>query len=93
MNKNLEHAFQGLVRDIDKGGVPQRRVVRQGDRCNDFATALRLTAFVPSESMHAFGLQSQVLLLVHAHAVQSTPDMLLWEAAFNLTPSQSRVAS
>ena len=55
-------------------------------------TALSLTAFVLSASLYAFGLQAQVLLIVHERAGSSAPDLLLWEAAFNFTPAQSRVA-
>jgi DNA-binding CsgD family transcriptional regulator len=91
-DRKLAQAFRGIVHDIGNGGVPMRRVMRLAGPRSDFATAISLTTFVPSESMYAFGATAQVLLIVHARASPTAPDMLLWEAAFNLTPSQSRVA-
>lgn len=88
----LSAVFQAIAGDIRKGGVPKRRIMRLASRHGDASAALSLTVFVPSESMYAFGTQPQVLILVHERAVQATPDIMLWEAAYNLTPSQARVA-
>ena len=91
-DEELVTVFQEIVEDIEMGGVPKRRIFRLGGPRSDYGTALSLTTFVPSESMYAFGTQPQVLMIVHEHSVQAVPDVLLWEAAFDLTPSQSRVA-
>ncbi len=56
------------------------------------SAAISLTAFVPSRSMFAFGTQVQVLMIVHSTEDAAPPDLLLWEAVFDLTPAQSRVA-
>lgn len=56
------------------------------------SAAVSLTAFVPSRSMFAFGTQVQVLMIVHSTEDAAPPDLLLWEAVFDLTPAQSRVA-
>ena len=56
------------------------------------SAAISLTAFVPSRSMFAFGTQVQVLMIVHSTEDTAPPDLLLWEAVFDLTPAQSRVA-
>lgn len=88
----LSSAFQGIVDDLARTGVPKRRIVRLPVRGRAHPAALSLTAFVPESSMYAFGPKAQMLLIVHEPTLQNTPDNLLWEAAFNLTPSQSRVA-
>ena len=41
--------------------------------------------------MYAFGTKPLVLTQVHVPRAQTAPDILLWEAAFNLTPAQARV--
>ena len=56
------------------------------------SAAISLTAFVPSRSMFAFGTQVQVLMIVHSTEDAAPPDLLLWEAVFDLTPAQSRIA-
>jgi DNA-binding CsgD family transcriptional regulator len=56
------------------------------------SAAISLTAFVPSRSMFAFGTQVQILMIVHSTEDAAPPDLLLWEAVFDLTPAQSRVA-
>lgn len=104
----LDEAFKAITRDIEAGGIPQRRVVRlaeplapraipgtgraAGPSAHIGTAAISLTAFVPSASMFAFGTQVQILLIVHSTAEPRAPDTLLWEAAFDLTPAQSRVA-
>lgn len=89
---DLATAFHAIGRDIGAGGEVQRRIIHLPGRNGDAGGAISLTAFVPSQSMYAFGTRTQILMLVHARSAQTAPDMLLWEAAFNLTPSQSRVA-
>jgi len=66
--------------------------VRLPSRNEGPGAALSLTAFVPSKTLYAFGTRAQVLLVIYERGVQSAPDIVLWEAALNLTPSQSRVA-
>lgn len=92
VDNDLEAAFGGIAEDIANGGTPKRRVVRLPGRHGVLGSALSLTAFVPSKSMYAFGTRNQILLIVHDRAAKAAPDMMLWEAAYNLTPSQSRVA-
>jgi DNA-binding CsgD family transcriptional regulator len=89
----LDFAFKALQEAISRDeGVPKRQIIRLEPSSGSPGTALSLTAFVPSASLYAFGLETQVLLIVHQSAGSSAPDLLLWEAAFNLTPAQSRVA-
>ena len=85
-------AFYKIAQDIRAQSAAGRQIVRLPSRTEGPGAALSLTAFVPSKSMYAFGTRAQVLLVVHERAVHSAPDMMLWEAAFNFTPSQSRVA-
>ena len=92
VDSELAAAFRGIAEDISNGDALERRIVRLPGRQGGIGAALSLTAFVPSKSMYAFGTRDQILLIVHERAAQSAPDMMLWEAAFNLTPSQSRVA-
>ncbi len=89
---HLASAFHAITNDIEGGREIQRRIVRLPERRGEAGAAISLTAFVPNQSMYAFGTRTQILMLVHARSAQAAPDMLLWEAAFNLTPSQSRVA-
>ena len=91
-NDELAMAFQTIVRDISQGGAPKRHIIRLASSHGKATAALSLTAFVPSQSMYAFGTQAQVLVLIHESSSHLAPDILLWEAAFNLTPAQSRVA-
>lgn len=104
----LDEAVKAITRDVEAGVLPQRRVVRLAEPVSPRAVqgsgrpaaqpahpstaAISLTAFVPSASMFAFGTQVQILLIVHSTAEPRAPDTLLWEAAFDLTPAQSRVA-
>ena len=91
--EKVDLAFKALQEAIRRDeGVPKRQIIRLEPSSVAPGTALSLTAFVPSASLYAFGLQAQVLLIVHERASSSAPDLLLWEAAFNFTPAQSRVA-
>ena len=85
-------AFDDLLQRIAAGDTAQRRILRLPGRQGSAASAASLTAFVPKETMYAFGKLPQVLMLVHERTHRSTPDVLLWEAAYALTPGQSRVA-
>ena len=90
--RHLSEEFEDLLLRISAGDTSQRRVVRLPGRPGSPASAASLTAFVPKETMYAFGKLPQVLMLVHEKNHRSTPDVLLWEAAYALTPAQSRVA-
>jgi DNA-binding CsgD family transcriptional regulator len=90
--RQLSIAFEELLLRIASGDTAQRRIVRLPGRQGTAASAASLTAFVPKETMHAFGKLPQILMLVHERTHRSTPDVLLWEAAYALTPGQSRVA-
>jgi DNA-binding CsgD family transcriptional regulator len=89
---DLATAFHAIAKDIGAGGEVQRRIIRLPSRNGSAGAALSLTAFVPNQSMYAFGTRTKILMVVHARSAQAAPDMRLWEAAYNLTPSQSRVA-
>ena len=91
-DERLTTAFSQIDEEVLKGGLPRRRVARLGTRDGSPYAAFSLIPFVPSLSMYAFGLQLQVLLIVHEHSIKAEPDVMLWEAAYELTPSQSRVA-
>ena len=93
VDAQLARAFDDIRDELQlAGGPPRRHVIRVASGNGAAGAPLSLTAFVPSDSMYAFGTQPQVLLLVHGPSAPTTPDLLLWEAAYNLTPSQSRVA-
>lgn len=85
-------AFDELMQSIAAGDTVQRRIVRLPARSSQAISAASLTAFVPGETMYAFGKLPQVLMLVHDRSHRATPDVMLWEAAYALTPAQSRVA-
>lgn len=94
----LAIAFQAITKDVNKelalgalGSAPQRRTLRLGRRQGPAEAVLSLTPFAPSQSMYAFGTQPLVLVVVHDHRTQIAPDIMLWEAAFNLTPALARV--
>ena len=91
-NDELAIASKTIVRDIPQRGALKRHIIRLASSHGKATAALSLTAFVPSQSMYAFGTEAQVLVLIHERAIHLAPDILLWEAAFNLTPAQSRVA-
>ncbi len=90
--RQFSSAFDDLLLRIAAGDTSQRRIVRLPGRQGSAASAASLTAFMPRETMYAFGKLPQVLMLVHERTHRSTPDVLLWEAAYALTPAQSRVA-
>jgi len=88
----LASAFDAIDDELRQGSTPKRRIVPLFGAHKVRAAALSLTAFAPQDSMYAFGVKPQVLLVVHERAPKSEPDVALWEAAFDLTPAQSRVA-
>lgn len=88
----LETAFRAMGATPAQGAIPLRRIVRTVSRFGGRGAVLALTAFVPDTSMFAFGSQPQVLMIMHDQGLNAVPDVLLWEAAFDLTPAQSRVA-
>lgn len=90
--RQLAAGFEDLLGRVSAGDVTQRRIVRLRGRAGGPVSAVSLTAFVPGQTMYAFGKLPQVLMLVHERAHRSAPDVLLWEAAYALTPAQSRVA-
>ena len=94
-DNELAITFQSIGEDIKSelvlGGLPKRRTLRLGRRQGPAAAVLSLTPFAPTQSMYAFGTKPLVLTQVHVPRAQTAPDILLWEAAFNLTPAQARV--
>jgi DNA-binding CsgD family transcriptional regulator len=88
----LSQAFQSMVEDLPQGNAQPRRVVRLRTRSRPDPIAISLTAFVPQASMYTFGMEPQVMLLVHTSTTAGLPDLQLWEAAYDFTPAQSRVA-
>ncbi len=84
--------MHAIAQEIGADRAAGHQVVRLPSRNEGPGAALSLTAFVPSKTMYAFGTRAQVLLVIYERGVQSAPDIVLWEAALNLTPSQSRVA-
>lgn len=95
----LAIAFQAIGNDVERelalgaqGRAPERRIVRVGRRQGPAEAVLSLTPFAPAQSMNAFGTQPLVLVIVHDYRNQTSPDIMLWAAAFNLTPAQARVA-
>jgi DNA-binding CsgD family transcriptional regulator len=71
------------------GGRTALRLARQ----RRAPVALSLTLFVPEASLHAFGDQTQILAMAHSTTPGMAPDLMLWQAAFDLTRAQARVAA
>lgn len=88
----LSQAFQSMVDELPHGNAQPRRVVRLHTRSCSEPVAVSLTAFAPQASMYTFGMEPQVLLLVHKPTPAGLPDLQLWEAVYDFTPAQSRVA-
>ncbi|MES2150908.1 MAG: hypothetical protein V4508_14100 [Pseudomonadota bacterium] len=89
-DRALAHAVETMSAELKAGHSAARRIVRlPAARGTAIAS---LTPFVPNETMYAFGVHTLFLMVIHVLGAPLTPDVLLWEAAFNLTPSQSRVA-
>lgn len=89
---SLRQAFEAMACALARTGTAPRQTLRLFEPDGTRAAALSLTAFVPRSSMYAFGPTPQVLVVAHEMARKNAPDVLLWEAAFDLTPAQSRVA-
>jgi DNA-binding CsgD family transcriptional regulator len=47
----------------------------------------------PEETLHAFGDTSQFLLSVHRRPTGPHEDVSLWQAAFNFSPAECKVAA
>jgi len=92
LDAQLAEAVAGLAREAAERPVPSRRLVRLAGHGRAPAGAVCLTAFAPDSCMRAFGDLTQVLLTVHARGAAADADPALWEAAFDLTPAQARVA-
>ena len=88
----LSQAIRSMVDELPRGNSQPRRVVRLCTRTGPEPVAVSLTAFAPQASMYTFGMEPQLLLLVHTSTPAGLPDLQLWEAAYDLTPAQSRVA-
>ncbi len=88
----INEAISGMVAELDAMTLPARRIVRL-PRKDSPHIAVSLTAFAPDASMRAFGDLTQILITVHSATPHSAPDLALWQAAFDLTPAQCRVAA
>lgn len=86
----LSQAYDSMVEELPLGNAQPRRVVRLRAGDSPTPVAVSLTAFAPQASMYTFGMAPQILLLVHTQSHGRLPDLLLWEALYDLTPAQSR---
>lgn len=88
----LTCAIADLRRTMNTGTMGERALVRlRGGRRDSFAVSL--IAFDPPTSMHAFGIRRQFMLSVHGGPSMPEPDPYLWQAAFDLTPAEARLAT
>jgi len=88
----LTCAIADLRRTMSKGVAGERALVRlRGGQRDSFAVSL--IAFDPPTSMHAFGIHRQFMLSVHGSPSMPEPDPYLWQAAFDLTPAEARLAT
>lgn len=92
LDAQLAQAIAELAREAAERPIPSRRLVRLAGDGRAPAGAVCLTAFAPESCMRAFGDLMQVLLTVHERGASTEPDLALWQAAFDLTPAQVRVA-
>ena len=90
--RELCRGFECVLLGTRAGEASRRVIVRLRRRGGAAAVVASLTALLPAETMHAFGNLPQVLVLLHERESRTMPDVLLWEAAYSLTPGQSRVA-
>ncbi|MES2130191.1 MAG: helix-turn-helix transcriptional regulator [Pseudomonadota bacterium] len=91
LDDKLAVAMETIWREEASGKVPLRTIVRL-DHPGQPVVLFSITPYQPSATMYVFGAKLQVLLMVHEPTAEPEADVQLWEAAFNLTPAQSRVA-
>lgn len=81
-----------LASSIRLCGSGERRIVRL-HAANAQRFAASLIAFDPPSSMHAFGPLPQIMVTLHGAPTVPEPDTYLWQAAFDLTPAEARMAA
>jgi DNA-binding CsgD family transcriptional regulator len=81
-----------LMHTVGREAPGARRIIRLcgGD---ERRFAVSLIVFDPPTSMHAFGSLPQIMLTLHGAPTMPEPDQYLWQAAFDLTPAEARVAA
>lgn len=73
-------------------GDRRARVIKLDPQCAP-VFALSVAILVPEETLHAFGDTAQFLVMAHHHPTGPVPDVSLWQAAFNLSPAECKVAA
>jgi DNA-binding CsgD family transcriptional regulator len=90
----VERGLDTAMRDLDRTAPHDRRarVVPLGKQGIPLF-ALSVAMMIPDETLHAFGDTAQYLLTAHQRPTAPHHDVSLWQAAFNLSPAESKVAA
>lgn len=90
--RTLTVSVAELTHGMRAGKSGERRIVKLSSYdARRFAASL--IAFDPPSSMHAFGPLPQIMVTIHGAPARPEPDVYLWQAAFDLTPAEARVAA
>jgi DNA-binding CsgD family transcriptional regulator len=89
---DLASAVYAMASEVDTSGPSRRRVLRVADRNGGRAAAISLRLLGSVGDPSDIDAQRLVLLIVHERVQQTVPDVRLWEATYDLTPAQLRVA-
>ena len=91
----FERTLAGTMQEMAAVPRPEERrarVLPLEKRCLPlFAVSLAL--LVPDETLHAFGHTAQYMVTVHERPTAPHHDVSLWQAAFNLSPAEAKVAA
>lgn len=88
----LTCAIAELRNTLKLSGSGARSVLRLMSQAQG-PVAASLIAFDPASSMHVFGVQPQMMISIHGILSSPEPDLYLWQATFDLTPAEARMAA
>ena len=90
VDRDLAQAMETLA--VAKPAERRAQVIKLDPKCAP-VFALSVAILVPDETLHAFGDTAQYLVMAHHHPTGPQPDVSLWQAAFNLSPAECKVAA
>jgi len=90
VDRELAQAMEKLA--TAKPAERRAQVIKVDPKCAP-VFALSVALLVPDETLHAFGDTAQYLVMAHHHPTGPQPDVSLWQAAFNLSPAECKVAA
>ena len=90
VDRELAQAMETLA--TARPSERRTQVIKLDPKCAP-VFALSVAILVPEETLHAFGDTAQYLVTAHHHPTGPQPDVSLWQAAFNLSPAECKVAA